>query len=56
MKITHETTYRLYNDLDQLEYDVKIEEEYQELEAYIDKLIDFAAEIREHEPTWRSVK
>jgi len=32
---------------------VNSEESYQKLEAYIDQLVDFAAEIREHEPTWK---
>ena len=31
-------------------------EDYQKLEAYIDCLVDFAAEIREHEPTWKREK
>jgi len=27
--------------------------DYELLELYIDKLVDFASEIREHEPTWK---
>jgi len=34
-------------------YFVNDELNYQKLENYIDELIDFAAEIREHEPTWK---
>lgn len=29
---------------------------YQKLEKYIDELVDFAAEIREHEPTWANAR
>ena len=37
-------------------YLVSTEEGYLALEKYIDILADFAAEIREHEPTWKKEK
>ena len=37
-------------------HNVKTEEAYKNLEQYIDELVDFAAEIREHEPTWANAR
>ena len=35
---------------------VSDENQYHKLEEYIDELVDFAAEIREHEPTWANAR
>jgi len=32
---------------------IRTKDEYHSLEQYIDELVDFATEIREHEPTWK---
>ena len=37
-------------------YYVSSEKFYRDLEQYIDELVDFATEIREHEPTWQRAK
>jgi len=54
MKINNK--YVLYNDYDTIEWAVNTRKDYQELEEEINRLVDFAAEIREHEPTWRREK
>jgi len=44
------------NSMPEYTRNVDQKDQYQALEQYIDELVDFAAEIREHEPTWKREK
>ena len=37
-------------------HQIVTQDAYKTLEKYIDELVDFATEIREHEPTWKKEK
>jgi len=50
----YRSIYDCYNEhVKSWTYKVVGKEDYHKLESYIDDLVDFAAEIREHEPTWK---